>query len=195
MRTPKTFEADAMSTATEISRILLNVPAETPVAALPPRLDDPSLFINRELSWLEFNSRVLAEAADDRVPLYERLKFLAIFATNLDEFFMVRAAGLQAQLSGQIEEVPPDGMGAEQQLAAVSVRAHELMAEHARAWRGVRKELAAVGLALLKPEELDSKELSRLDEHFERDIFPVLTPIAIDPVHPFPHIRNKGLNV
>jgi polyphosphate kinase len=93
----------------EISRLFLSVPAETPVAAVPPRLDDPSLFINRELSWLEFNARVLAEAADDRVPLYERLKFVAIFATNLDEFFMVRVAGLQAQLSGEIDEVPPDG--------------------------------------------------------------------------------------
>jgi polyphosphate kinase len=169
--------------------------APAPGPAPSQSFEDKAVFINRELSWLEFNARVLSEAADDRVPLYERLKFLAIFATNLDEFFMVRAAGLQAQLSGQIEELPPDGMGPEQQLTAVSLRAHELMAEHARVWKTVRKELALAGVALLKPEELDAKELARLDEHFERDIFPVLTPIAIDPVHPFPHIRNKGLNV
>ena len=128
-----------MSTASEASRVLLSVPAETPVAPVPPRLDDPSLFINRELSWLEFNARVLAEAADDRVPLYERLKFLAIFSSNLDEFFMVRAAGLQAQLSGEVDEVPPDGMPADQQLNTLSKRAHELVEEHYRIWnRGLK---------------------------------------------------------
>ena len=104
----------------EISRLFLSVPAETPIAASPPRLDDPSLFINRELSWLEFNARVLAESADDRVPLYERLKFVAIFAANLDEFFMVRVAGLQAQLSGDIEEVAPDGKTPDQQLGTIT---------------------------------------------------------------------------
>jgi polyphosphate kinase len=154
------------------------------------------LYINRELSWLEFNARVLAEAADDRVPLYERLKFVAIFSTNLDEFFMVRAAGLQAQLSGEVDEVPPDGMTADQQLTAISKRAHELVDEHYRIWnRGLRKELLAAGLALLTPDEIDAKELAVLDEHFDKNIFPVLTPIAIDPAHPFPHVRNKGINV
>jgi len=180
----------------EISRLFLSVPAETPVAAIPPRLDDPSLFINRELSWLEFNARVLAESADDRVPLYERLKFLAIFAANLDEFFMVRVAGLQAQLSGEVDEVTPDGKSADQQLAAITKRAHELVDEHYRVWnKGLRKELRAAGLPLLAPDELDMKEQAALDEHFDKNIFPVLTPIAIDPAHPFPHIRNKGINV
>ena len=180
----------------EISRLFLSVPAETPVVAVPPRLDDPALFINRELSWLEFNARVLAESADDRVPLYERLKFSAIFASNLDEFFMVRVAGLQAQLSGEIDEVPPDGKTAEQQLALITKRAHELVDEHYRVWnKGLRKELRAAGLALLSPDELDQKEQAALDEHFAKNIFPVLTPIAIDPAHPFPHVRNKGINV
>src|SRR5690606_18117429 len=109
-------------------------PASTPLSGLPKKLDDPSLFINRELSWLEFNARVVAEAGDKRVPLFERLKFLAIFASNLDEFFMVRVAGLQAQLSGEIEEVPPDGMTPMQQLTAISQRAHELIAECYRIW-------------------------------------------------------------
>ncbi len=185
-----------MSTAGEISRVFLSVPAETPVAPVPPRLDDRSLFVNRELSWLEFNARVLSEAADDRVPLYERLKFVAIFASNLDEFFMVRAAGLQAQLSGDIGEVPPDGMTADQQLNALAKRAHELVEEQYRVWnRGLKKELLAAGVALLTCDEIDPKELTALDEHFERNIFPVLTPIAIDPAHPFPHVRNKSINV
>jgi polyphosphate kinase len=186
----------SMSTAGEISRVFLSVPAETPVAPVPPRLDDPSLFVNRELSWLEFNARVLAEAGDDRVPLYERLKFVAIFASNLDEFFMVRAAGLQAQLSGDVDEVPPDGMTADQQLTAVAKRAHELVEEQYKVWnRGLKKEIRAAGLALLTPDEIDPKDLATLDEHFEKNVFPVLTPIAIDPAHPFPHVRNKSINV
>jgi polyphosphate kinase len=185
-----------MSTASEISRVLSGVPVETPVAVAQPRLDDPTLYINRELSWLEFNARVLAEASDDRVPLYERLKFLAIFAANLDEFFMVRVAGLQAQLSGDVDEVPPDGATPERQLGAIRKRARELVEEQYRIWnRGVRKELRAAGVALLHPDELDAKELAALDEHFDKNVFPVLTPIAIDPAHPFPHVRNKSINV
>jgi polyphosphate kinase len=185
-----------MSTAGDISRVLVNVPSETPVAAVPPRLDDPSLFLNRELSWLEFNARVLSEAADDRVPLYERLKFLAIFSTNLDEFFMVRVAGILAQLVGEVDEVSPDGMDPDQQIAALAKRAHDLVEEHYRIFnRSVRKELRAAGVALVAPDELDAKEQASLDEHFDKNIFPVLTPIAIDPAHPFPHVRNKGINV
>jgi polyphosphate kinase len=171
-------------------------PSTTPLSGLPKRLDDPSLFINRELSWLEFNARVLAEAADPKVPLYERLKFLAIFSANLDEFFMVRAAGLQAQLSGEIEEAPPDGMTPLQQLAAISARAHELVAECYRIWKtDVLPGLRNAGVALIQPEELSADDQAALDEHFRKDIFPVLTPIAIDPVHPFPHVRNKSINV
>jgi polyphosphate kinase len=159
-------------------------------------LDDPALFINRELSWLEFNARVLNEANDEKVPLYERLKFLAIYAQNLDEFFMVRVAGLQAQISGEVEEVPPDGLTPDQQLAAISQRVHELTAEQYRIWNhGLRKELRGAGVALVSPDELSAKDQAALDLHFQRDIFPVLTPIAIDPVHPFPHVRNKSINV
>ena len=185
-----------MTTAAPDVRPPLSVPASTPVAVLPPRLDDPALFINRELSWLEFNARVLNEANDEKVPLYERLKFLAIYASNLDEFFMVRVAGLQAQISGEVEEVPPDGLTPDQQLAAISQRVHELTAEQYRIWNhGLRKELRAAGVALVNPDELSVKDQAALDLHFQRDIFPVLTPIAIDPVHPFPHVRNKSINV
>ena len=173
--------------------------ARKPVSIKPPVVADPAnakLFINRELSWLEFNARVLNEARDEKVPLYERLKFLAIFAQNLDEFFMVRVAGLQAQISGEVEEVPPDGLTPDQQLAAISQRVHELAYEQYRIWnQGLRKELRTAGVALVSPDELSPKEQAALDLHFQRDIFPVLTPIAIDPVHPFPHVRNKSINV
>ncbi len=154
------------------------------------------LFINRELSWLEFNARVLAEATNPEVPLFERLKFLGIFSSNLDEFFMVRAAGLLAQLSGDVDEVPPDGMAPRQQLHAISKRAHELMDTAYSTWNHkLRPALKQAGIALVTPEELSPAAQRELDEHFEREIFPVLTPIAIDPVHPFPHVRNKSINV
>jgi polyphosphate kinase len=178
------------------SRGPLSLPSETPVGVLPTRLDDPSLYLNRELSWLEFNARVLAEAADASVPRYERLKFVAIFSTNLDEFFMVRVAGLQAQLYSDFEEVPPDGLIPEKQLTAIGNRAQELVRDNYAIWNStLRKELRAAGLALLSPDELSPKEQAALDEYFVRNIYPVLTPIAIDPVHPFPHVRNKSINV
>ncbi len=154
------------------------------------------LFINRELSWLEFNLRVVTEAADESVPLLERLKFLAISASNLDEFFMVRVAGLQAQLSGEVGDVPADGMTPIQQLEAISLRAHELVQRQYSIWnQQLRPALRQAGIALVRPDELDPEALAALDLRFAKDIFPVLTPIAIDPVHPFPHIRNKSINV
>jgi len=174
----------------------VSVPEDTPVGVAPPRLDAPEMFVNRELSWLEFNARVIAEAADPEVPLFERLKFLGIFSTNLDEFFMVRAAGLQAQLMGEVEEVPPDGKPAEQQLEEISLRAHELVLEQYRTFNQlVRPALRDEGIAVVHPDELTKDDLAELDAHFHRNIFPVLTPIAIDPVHPFPHLRNKAINV
>ena len=172
------------------------LPAPSVSPSKERRASDPELYINRELSWLEFNARVVSEAGNPSIPLYERLKFLGIFASNLDEFFMVRVAGLQAQLSGEIEEVPPDGMTPGEQLVAISDRAHELVAQSYAIWNGsVVKELRQAGIALVAPEELGPDDLAALDEHFRRDIFPVLTPIAIDPVHPFPHVRNKSINV
>jgi len=174
----------------------VSVPEDTPVGTAPPKLDAPEMFVNRELSWLEFNARVIAEAADPEVPLFERLKFLGIFSTNLDEFFMVRAAGLQAQLMGEVEEVPPDGKPAEQQLEEISARAHELVLEQYRTFNQlVRPALRDEGIAVVHPDELLKDDLAELDAHFHRNIFPVLTPIAIDPVHPFPHLRNKAINV
>ncbi len=182
-------------------------PAADPIfapTAAPPcpsskrahQMKDQRVFFNRELSWLEFNSRVLAESDDERVPLFERLKFLSIFATNLDEFFMVRVANLQAQLSGDVDEVSPDGQTPATQLRALGERAQTLVSEAYNIWGNhLRPALSAVGVSLVQPAELAPEALKALDAHFESNIFPVLTPIAIDPVHPFPHVRNKSINV
>lgn len=177
-----------------IARVQL--PDHVPVGRTEPRPDDNNLFFNRELSWLEFNARVLAEADSLDVPLFERMKFLAIFSSNLDEFFMVRAAGLQAQLKSGVGEVTADGRTTEQQLEAISERAHELCSLQQRIWNGnVRPALAREGLVVVHPSELSPERAEKLDDDFELQIFPVLTPIAIDPAHPFPHLRNKNINV
>lgn len=174
----------------------ISLPTHIPAGVKGEPSGDPTRYINRELSWLEFNARVLAEADNPQVPLYERMKFLAIYSSNLDEFFMVRAAGLQAQITSAVHEVPPDGLTAAQQLAKISERAHELCVYQAEIWnKRIHPALREAGLAVLDPEDLDQESLADLGGHFERDIFPVLTPIAIDPAHPFPHLRNKAINV
>ncbi len=164
--------------------------------APPSALDAPALYVNRELSWLEFNARVLSEAEDPSVPLYERIKFLSIVTGNLDEFFMVRVAGLKQQLSGEVEEAPPDGMIPQEQLAALSTRTHKLVDAQYRCWNeSLVPALTRERVMLVKPADLSPDELASLDASFKNDIFPVLTPIAIDPGHPFPHLRNKSLNL
>jgi polyphosphate kinase len=156
----------------------------------------PSLYLNRELSWIEFNGRVLAEADSDGVPPLERLKFLAIVSSNLDEFFMVRVAGLKQQTSSEVSEVGPDGMSPNEQLLAVAERVHELVGLQYRCLlERVFPALAESGIQLVKPEQLDDATLRTLDERFTNEIFPILTPIAVDPGHPFPHLRNKSLNL
>ena len=170
--------------------------AGPPSVALAVDAGDHSHYLNRELSWLEFNSRVLAEAASAEVPLFERLKFLGIFFSNLDEFFMVRVAGLQAQTSRTIVEMPPDGLTPHEQLVAISQRAHALFDNAYRLWNTeMIPALKRAGIVIVRPEELDPAELAALDERFRTDVFPILTPIAIDPGHPFPHLRNKNINL
>jgi polyphosphate kinase len=157
---------------------------------------DPTHYLNRELSWLEFNARVLFEAGSAEVPLFERLKFLGIFFSNLDEFFMVRVAGLQAQTLRTITEVPPDGMLPHEQLVAISHRVHALMDLAYKLWTtDMLPALRRAGIVIVRPEELAPADLAALDERFRTDIFPVLTPLAIDPGHPFPHLRNKTINL
>jgi polyphosphate kinase len=172
-------------------------PASAPrVADGAVPLDSPSLYFNRELSWLEFNARVLAEAENPAAPLFERLKFLSIIASNVDEFFMVRVAGLKQQLIGDVAELPPDDATPAEQLAAISARAHELVDSCYRLWNEeIRPSLAKEGIVLIKPQELAPEALEALDRKFRSDIFPVLTPITIDPNHPFPHLKNKSINL
>lgn len=157
---------------------------------------DPSLYINRELSWLEFNARVLHEAFDPRNRLLERLKFLAIFSTNLDEFYMVRVAGLRRQIAANVQHVPPDGMTPSQQLSAILERVADLVAQQQNCLYDVLlPELGEHGIKLVHMEQLTPEELLVVDRFFESQVFPVLTPLAVDPGHPFPYISNLSLSL
>jgi polyphosphate kinase len=159
-------------------------------------LPDPKLFLNRELSWLEFNQRVLDEAADPTVPLLERVKFLSIVSTNLDEFFMIRVAGLKQQLVGDLVEPTSDGMSPTEQLAAVAQRVHRMVRDQYALFREhVCPSLAQAGIVLGGSEAWASDLAKKAEEYFHREIYPVLTPLLIDPGHPFPHLKNKSLNL
>jgi polyphosphate kinase len=169
-------------------------PAPAPAAAAP--LDPSALFINRELSWLEFNRRVLHEARDEANPLLERLKFLAIFDNNLDEFFMKRVGGLKQQLASNLRELPPDSRTPRQQLAEINAAVRPMLAEQRRLWNDeLLPALRRHGLEILRWDELRSGERRHLAEEFDRTIFPVLTPLAVDPAHPFPFISNLSLSL
>ncbi|QDV36680.1 polyphosphate kinase 1 [Tautonia plasticadhaerens] len=159
---------------------------------------DPSLFLNRELSWLDFNERVLEEARDPSVPLLERLRFLAITASNLDEFYEVRVAGLQAQLYEHLEpqDPPPDGMSALAQVVEIGRRVRDFVSRQHETWQSdLLPKLAEQGIVVVPPEALAGGENEFLDRYFESEVYPVLTPLAIDPAHPFPHLHNKSLNL
>ena len=153
------------------------------------------LLINRELSWLEFNRRVLEEALDQRHPLLERLKFLAIFSSNLDEFFMVRVSGLQEALAAGITETSPDGMTASEQLKEISARLRPMLETQMRCLKmEVLPNLAERGIVIRPYEELNRREKKTANDYFLENVFPILTPQAVDPGHPFPHL-NLSLNL
>jgi len=159
---------------------------------------DATLFLNRELSWLDFNERVLEEARDPSNPLLDRLKFLAIYASNLDEFFEVRVAGLQAQLYENFEpqDMPPDGMGPLAQLLEIARRAHDFVARLYETWlQQIHPQLREHGIRICHPGELTPTQNDFLGDYFDSQVYPVLTPLAIDPAHPFPHVHNKSLNL
>ena len=157
----------------------------------------PSLYINRELSWLEFNRRVLHEAIDQRTPLLERLKFLGIFSSNLDEFFQVRVAGLKQQVAVRLSERTPDGMTPEEQLRAITATVRALQNEHCRCLlEDVIPALATHGIELVIVEDrLTPEDRAHLAAYYEANVFPVLTPLAVDPGHPFPYISNLSISL
>ena len=169
------------------------------VTASPPapELDSPELYSNRELSWLQFNERVLELAEDESLPLLERVKFLAIYASNLDEFYMVRVAGLHDQVDAGIDARGPDGLSPGETIVRIAERARELGHRHSRQWEdvGAPASSPSTGIRVVDCADCEGEELEAIDRQFSEQIFPVLTPLAVGPGRPFPYISNLSLSL
>ncbi|MCL2091384.1 MAG: RNA degradosome polyphosphate kinase [Micrococcales bacterium] len=185
--------------AAELAAHIAEHVADEPAPAVPSRTLRPlpdDRFGDRELSWLAFNQRVLELAEDEDVPLLERVRFLAIFASNLDEFFMVRVAGLKRRIATGLAVTGANGLTPREELEAISVQGHALMERHARVFTDqVQPALAAEGITTVRWSDLGPGEQDRLTKYFRKRLFPVLTPLAVDPAHPFPYISGLSLNL
>jgi polyphosphate kinase len=188
------IESDKMAAAKPQGAIGELAVDDAAVELSPPKIEmtSPNRFINRELAWLAFNERVLDEAGNPNHPLFERLRFLSISANNLDEFYMVRVAGLRGQIRAGVSVTSADGLTPAQQLAAINRRSGELMRNQQIHWRTLRQALRDAGVAVIDPGELTGTDKNWLDTFFLDQIFPVLTPMAVDPAHPFPFMPNQG---
>ncbi|MFM7653911.1 MAG: RNA degradosome polyphosphate kinase, partial [Paracoccaceae bacterium] len=173
----------------------LKAPFSPPVDLPAEEISGPRRFFNREISWLAFNWRVLDEASNPAVPLLERLRFLSISATNLDEFYTVRVAGLRALVKAGNHTPSEDGCSPTEQLSLIHADARDLMQMQQSVLKRLRREMESQGIVIATRSKLTGRDLKFLEDHFLRNVFPVLSPLAIDPAHPFPFIPNTGFSL